>query len=79
MGNFSKRIEALEGRGWASEPQKVEIVAGEPMTLEESRAVPAPTYHPGQAITRIELVPILPDAEQLPNATVGRDGGLNTS
>lgn len=66
MGNFSKRIEALEGRGWASEPQKVDMVVVEPMTLDESRAGPTPAYQPGQIVTRIELVPILPNAEILP-------------
>ena len=66
MGNFSKRIEALEGRGWAQEPQNIEMVAVEPVTLEESRARPALSYQPGQVITRIELVPILRNAEILP-------------
>ena len=65
MGNFSKRIEALEGRGWASEPQEIEMVAVEPMTVEESRAGSTPAYQPGQVVTRIELVPILPSAEIL--------------
>ena len=66
MGNIDKRLSALEDASRASEPVHIEMVAVEPMTLAESQARPKARYQPGDVITRIELVPILPCAEILP-------------
>ena len=66
MRNIDKRLSALEGASRASEPVHIEMVAVEPMTLEEARERAHMPWTPGEVITRIELVPIMPNAEILP-------------
>lgn len=66
MGNIDKRLSALESGTWGRDPVHIEMVAVEPMTLAEAAERAGNRYHPGDVVTRIELVPIMPTATILP-------------
>jgi hypothetical protein len=66
MGNIDKRLSALEGGASGRDLVQIQMSAVEPLTLEEARERAQVPWKPGEVITRVELVPILPTAEILP-------------
>ena len=67
MGNFGKRVEALEGCGWGRDPVAVELVVGPVMgRTDADDYVRSRPYVLGTAVSRIELIGVLPEAQILP-------------
>lgn len=62
MGNLEKRIAALEAGQHPDEPQQIELVAGQRMSRHDANDLPT-GYRRGDAITRIELIGVIPDAD----------------
>ncbi|MBA4092058.1 MAG: hypothetical protein C0494_15910 [Sphingobium sp.] len=60
MGNFEKRISALEAHGGNREPVNIEIVAGPTIGRREADQLMVSAPPLGAVITRIELVGVRP-------------------
>jgi hypothetical protein len=63
MGNFEKRLNALEASGGNREPVHIEMVVGPTIGRQEADNLMVPAPSCGAVVTRIELVGVLPDAE----------------
>lgn len=66
MRDHGKRIEALEGHNVRSEPVKVQLVAGPTISASELKGLPPEPWKAGEAVTKIVLVGVKPEAKILP-------------